>query len=113
MCNRAGMTPVLGESALLVLIAGAAMAWLAGRLVLGSGLGLGVDTCIGIVGAAISSGLLMSIGVDLANNRGAMTGAAMIGAVILLGAFGRLRTFVERRRDAGRPAQVRWPARLR
>lgn len=72
------------EAILIVLLAGAAAGWLAGRLVTGSGFGVIGNIAIGIVGAAIGHLVLPRSGMAMGGGLLQAIFTATVGAVILL-----------------------------
>lgn len=73
-----------GESLLIILVIGVVAGWLAGQIVLGTGLGILSDLVFGIVGAFIGSWLLPQIGIHLGSGIIPAIVNATIGAVALL-----------------------------
>jgi uncharacterized membrane protein YeaQ/YmgE (transglycosylase-associated protein family) len=69
---------------LIVLLSGAIAGWLAGKLVTGSGFGLGGNIAIGIAGAIIAHIILPRAGLAMGGGPLRAILAATIGAVILL-----------------------------
>jgi uncharacterized membrane protein YeaQ/YmgE (transglycosylase-associated protein family) len=67
-----------------LLFVGVVAGWLAGQLVLGTGLGLIGDLAVGVAGAFIGGLLLPHLGVHLGSGTLAAILNAMIGAVLLL-----------------------------
>ncbi len=87
-----------GQSLLIILLVGLVAGWLAGKLVLGGGLGLIGDTAIGIVGGLLGSWLLPRLGIHIGAGVVSNIIVAIIGATLLLLIIGLLRGDFPRRR---------------
>jgi uncharacterized membrane protein YeaQ/YmgE (transglycosylase-associated protein family) len=73
-----------GAVIILVLLSGAIAGWLAGKLVTGSGFGLGGNIGIGVAGAVIAHLILPRAGMMMSAGPLRAIVAATLGAVILL-----------------------------
>jgi uncharacterized membrane protein YeaQ/YmgE (transglycosylase-associated protein family) len=72
------------QGLIVILVAGIAAGWLAGKIVRGSGFGLVGDAAIGIVGALIGDWLLHRLEIHFGSGIIGLVINATIGAVVLL-----------------------------
>ena len=72
------------ETLLIIVLVGIVAGWLAGRIVQGTGFGIGGDLIIGVLGAFFGSWLLPQLGIHFASGLIAAIVSATIGAVVLL-----------------------------
>ena len=72
------------ESLLVFLIVGVVAGWIAGKIVIGSGLGLIGDLIVGVIGAFIAGWLLPRLGFSLGTGIIRSVIDAAIGAIVLL-----------------------------
>jgi len=80
-----------GESLFVILAVGIAAGWLAGQIVMGTGLGLVGDLVVGIAGAFIASWLFPQLGIHLGSGIVSQIIDAAVGAVLLLMIIGLVR----------------------
>ena len=73
-----------GERLLVILLVGVIACWLAGKIVLGVGLGILGDFVVGILGAFIGNWVLPRLGIHLAAGIVGAVINATIGAILLL-----------------------------
>ena len=76
--------PFSGEGLIVILLIGLIAGWLAGKIVIGGGLGIIGDIVVGIVGALIAAWLFPKLGIQLGTGIVRQILYATIGAVILL-----------------------------
>ena len=74
--------PYSDERALVILVVGAAVGYLAGKLFRGAGLGLVGDGAVGIVGALIGDWLLPRFHIHLMGGLAGLAVDAALGAVV-------------------------------
>lgn len=72
------------ESLLVIVIVGIIAGWLAGKVVLGGGLGLVADLVVGVIGALIGDWLLPRLNIHLGVGMVALIINATVGAAVLL-----------------------------
>jgi len=82
---------ISGESLLVILAVGIAAGWLAGQIVMGTGLGLVGDLVVGIAGAFVASWIFPQLGVHLGSGIVSEIVDAAIGAILLLLVIGLVR----------------------
>jgi len=75
---------ISGESLFVILAVGIAAGWLAGQIVMGTGLGLVGDLVVGIAGAFIASWIFPQLGIHLGSGIVSQIIDAAVGAVLLL-----------------------------
>ena len=72
---------ISGESLFVILAVGIAAGWLAGQIVMGTGLGLVGDLVVGIAGAFIASWIFPQLGIHLGSGIVSQIIDAAVGAV--------------------------------
>jgi uncharacterized membrane protein YeaQ/YmgE (transglycosylase-associated protein family) len=82
---------ISGESLFVILAVGIAAGWLAGQIVMGTGLGLVGDLVVGIAGAFIASWMFPQLGIHLGSGIVSKIIDAAVGAVLLLVIIGLFR----------------------
>jgi uncharacterized membrane protein YeaQ/YmgE (transglycosylase-associated protein family) len=75
---------ISNETLLIIVLVGIVAGWLAGRIVQGTGFGIGGDLVVGVLGAFIGSWLLPALGIHFASGLIAAIVSATVGAVALL-----------------------------
>jgi uncharacterized membrane protein YeaQ/YmgE (transglycosylase-associated protein family) len=79
---------ISGESLVVILVVGIAAGWLAGQIVMGTGLGLVGDLVAGIAGAFIASWIFPQLRFHLGSGIVPEVVEAAVGAILLLLAIG-------------------------
>src|SRR5438445_10341500 len=75
---------ISGESLLVILVVGIAAGWLAGQIVMGTGLGLVGDLVVGTAGAFVASWIFPQLGIHLGSGIVSEIVDAATGAILRL-----------------------------